>query len=129
MGAMAERETSFALLHHRQPAGDHWDLMLERGDALATWQIWDDPQRLTEVRHPGPLRARRIGDHRRAYLTYEGPLSRNRGEVHRVDAGSYRLIDERPEKWQFLLEGQILRGVFVLLAVPDSEDWHFRRDQ
>lgn len=70
----------FVLLHHTgAPDGDHYDLMLERDGTLATWR----------VASPALDGARRIQDHRRAYLDYEGPLSEGRGEVRRIAAGTY----------------------------------------
>jgi hypothetical protein len=38
-----------------------------------------------------------LGEHRRAYLAYEGPVSGGRGEVRRVAEGRCRL--ERREEW------------------------------
>ena len=29
----------FVILHHRLAGGEHWDLMLEHGESLATWQL------------------------------------------------------------------------------------------
>jgi hypothetical protein len=77
----------FVLLEHHWN-GVHWDLMLEAGDALRTWAI-DAPI------VPGvALPARALGDHRRLYLDYEGPVSGNRGWVRRVDSGVYE-----PQCW------------------------------
>ena len=73
----------FVLLHHTgAPDGDHYDLMLERDGALATW-------RLASADVTGP--AVRIDDHRLAYLDYEGPVSDGRGEVRRIEAGTYEV--------------------------------------
>jgi len=35
---------------------------------------------------------RLINDHRRAYLDYQGPVSRGRGQVQRADAGTFELL-------------------------------------
>ena len=73
----------FVILHHTVHGGEHWDLMLEQGNTLLTWQLLREPFELASL----PIPARRIGDHRKAYLDYEGSLSRNRGDVRRVGEG------------------------------------------
>lgn len=72
----------FVILEHDHPFL-HWDLMLECGEVLRTW-------RLTAAPAPGLcVSAKAIGDHRRAYLDYEGPVSGNRGKVMRWEWGEY----------------------------------------
>ena len=46
----------FVILHHTVHGGEHWDLMLEHGDVLLTWQLFSDPTASPVF----PLRARRI---------------------------------------------------------------------
>ena len=71
----------YVILEHDHPHR-HWDLMLESGDVLRTWRLAEPPQ-------PGrAVAAEPIGDHRRAYLDYEGPIRGNRGRVKRWDGGS-----------------------------------------
>ena len=108
--------TRFVILHHRTDRGEHWDLMLERGDVLLTWQLLREPRSPASL----PIPARRIGDHRKAYLTYEGPLSRNRGDVRRVDAGSMELEEITADRYMLVLEGDRLSGRFALVATGDE---------
>jgi hypothetical protein len=75
----------FVLLEHVWN-GVHWDFMLEYGDTLRTWAI---EQPILEGRD---LSARALPDHRRLYLDYEGEISGGRGQVRRVDAGTYRSL-------------------------------------
>ena len=75
----------FVLLEHNWN-GVHWDLMLEAGEVLRTWAI-DAP-----IVSGRDLPARALGDHRKIYLDYEGQISGNRGNVRRVDAGTYRAL-------------------------------------
>lgn len=71
----------FVILEHDHPVL-HWDLLLEAGDVLHTWRL---------VAPPGaePIEATALGDHRRMYLDYEGPVSGQRGTVRRHDAGTF----------------------------------------
>ena len=75
----------FVILEHDSPTrGLHWDLMLENdAGSLTTWAL-DKKPRLGET-----CTAIRLDDHRIEYLTYEGPISNNRGHVTQWDAGTY----------------------------------------
>ena len=115
----------FVVLFHDLSASAHWDLMIEAGEALATWQLSVPP----EVAAASPTTACRIADHRKAYLEYEGPVSGERGSVRIADAGTCAVLSEMPEEWRLALEGRILRGTFRLIrtgAQPDA--WRFQRE-
>jgi hypothetical protein len=116
----AALETQAASLEP-QAAQEHWDLMLERGDLLATWQLARHPRYANE-----PIAARRIGDHRKAYLEYEGPIARNRGHVTRVDAGSYQLLEVSDRGWTIECSGQFLRGRYTLSPLEANQTGEFR---
>ena len=83
----------FVLLEHSgapdDPAGVHWDLLLEAGDACRTWRLSAIP------RAGGPtVNAEPIAPHRLAWLDREaGEVSGGRGFARRVDAGAFTLID------------------------------------
>ena len=109
----------FVILHHRLGDGEHWDLMLERGDILLTWQLLHEPIDRASL----PIPARRIGDHRKAFLDYEGPLTGNRGTVRRVDSGMVEFEENTPQYARFTLSGNRLRGTFVLTL--EAEGWTF----
>lgn len=110
----------FVLLLHILSDNRHWDLMLERGDHLATWRLPADPSALLPAGGAGQLPAERIADHRSAYLTYEGPVSGGRGEVKREDEGRYELLRELPDVWHVRLMGRRLDGVFELPLGPGT---------
>src|SRR4051812_39769553 len=73
----------YVILRHEGVAVPHFDLMFEQSatSELLTWRSLDwpisDQTKLT-----------RLGDHRRKYLDYEGPVSNNYGHVKRVAAGT-----------------------------------------
>jgi len=97
--------------------------MLERGDVLLTWQLLREPVGVQSL----PVPARRIGDHRKAYLDYEGPVSGGRGDVRRVDAGLVEFEEpiapglSEVERCVIRLRGSRLRGRFTLTRTGD--DW------
>jgi len=126
--AMPQPLRPFVLLHHALPGAGHWDLMLDTGEGLATWQLLDDPRALGAGGAGGALRARRLEDHRRAYLDYEGPVSADRGHVARVDHGDHEVLERGPEGWTVRLAGSMLSGTFRCAAGagPDAP-WTFER--
>ena len=89
----------FVILEHAGHGPTHCDLMLDVDGAspLATWQFPADPR-------DGSAAGRRIADHRRAYLDYEGDISGGRGSVRRIGAGTWDLLEETPASWRVTLD-------------------------
>ena len=112
----------FVIQHHRTKVGQHWDLMLESGPILATWQLWRTPDSLAD----GPIPATKIGDHRQAYLTYEGPLTDDRGTVQIYDQGTLKWRARHEDRIVIELRGEIIQGTFVLSRTASHENpWTF----
>lgn len=110
----------FVLLEHRGFGDTHWDLMIALLDGpLATWRLAKDPTLSL------PVAAERIGNHRRHYLDYEGPVSGDRGVVRRVDRGPCRIVAADVERWLVELSGTQLAGRFEL--APPTGTGIFRR--
>lgn len=106
----------FVILHHLAPTGEHWDLMLEREAHLATWRMASQPV----DRAASPVECTRIDDHRKRYLDYEGPVSRGRGVVTRVDYGRFELLGADDDAWILDFAGQRLTGHYRLARVDDD---------
>ncbi len=99
--------------------------MLEEADALATWQLHRDPATLTA----GPIPATRIADHRKAYLSYEGPVSGDRGTVHVVDAGTYAVLHTDKTRRTIAFDGDVLSGNYMLMCDPAADErWTLAAD-
>jgi hypothetical protein len=103
----------FVILEHNHPFL-HWDFMLESGDVLRTW-------RLSALPEPGPtVRAELLGDHRKLYLDYEGPVSNDRGTVKRWEAGTLEWKVDEADHVVVELCGQRWRGSVRLRRNPDG---------
>jgi hypothetical protein len=82
----------FALLEHTgapdDPAGRHYDLLVEDGVACRTWRLLDVP------RVGGPaVAALELPPHRLAWLDIPaGEVSGGRGHARRVAAGDYEVL-------------------------------------
>lgn len=88
--------------------------MLERSGALKTWAV-DAPI------VPGrDLPARRLDDHRTAYLDYEGPVSRGRGTVRRLDRGTYVTQEWDETSIRVVIQGAQLEGEVLIRRVASA---------
>lgn len=92
----------------------HLDLMLESEDGLRTWSIAEFPADKSSIV------AEELPNHRLAYLDYEGPVSNNRGEVSRVDWGTYEIQSTTNDVLVFLLQGEKCRGNVQLKRMTDK---------
>ena len=111
----------FVVLIHDEPGGGrHFDLMIEQGGALATWRF---PTALEQAA-ASPISMERLSDHRLHYLSYEGPISGNRGSVTRYDEGECRVVSQDDRKWIVDFGGRRLAGMYQLLrADAASQSW------
>lgn len=119
-------EPSAVLLLHTLPdRSSHFDLMLAPDSAapLLTFRLDADPF----LSLPSSAHADRLPEHRRAYLSYEGPLTDNRGSVARVRSGRAVIHASTPD----LLRAEIDWGDGPVLldaapVEPASDRWILR---
>ena len=108
----------FVVLTHDHPH-PHWDFMLEAGAALRTWRLEAEP--LTSPGGP----AVPLPDHRLAYLTYEGPVSGDRGTVAKWDTGEFEWLRDEPQVIEVRLAGARLRGTLRIEPETGTTTWRF----
>jgi hypothetical protein len=113
----------FALLEHTgapdDPAGLHYDLLVEAGAACRTW-------RLAAVPRPGgpAVAAVELSAHRLAWLDHEaGPVSGGRGFARRIDSGSCDLVTQAAAV-ELAVGGRVLRGRLALVST--AAGWEVR---
>ena len=120
----SEQPNRLVILRHHFPDGgngqffNHFDLMLQQDSKLATWQL----QSLPELGQTVP--AKRLPDHREAYLDYEGPVSGGRGSVEQIMAGTFEVCQKNDDCLEVLItsgdENQRLKIVSKSDAVTIS---------
>jgi hypothetical protein len=123
---------SFVVQEHLEDGVFHWDLMLHRPVSavsddervLATWKLDQPP---TKDHLAQPMRAVPLPDHRKAYLTYEGPIHQGRrGSCRIVDKGTFELCEQSADRWQIIFDGGWLKGEAILQKSPSAEVWTLR---
>lgn len=118
----------YVLLRHDCPAdyrdGPHWDLMLEQGQALRTWSLLELPAAWQASEGAISVEADKLPDHRLAYLDYEGPVSKGRGEVRRIAHGEFEIEVDEPQILQVRATGG-LAGSWQLNCV-EGDRWRLK---
>jgi DNA ligase D-like protein (predicted 3'-phosphoesterase) len=102
----------------------HYDLRLEMDGVLKSWAIPKEPP-LT----PGMRRlAVQVEDHPVEYAKFEGTIPKGEygaGKVEIWDKGTYKLVDRKEDKLIVDINGNKLKGVYVLVRFKEQKNWLF----
>jgi hypothetical protein len=130
MADLMKRSTlPYVVQEHHEGRVCHWDLMLHRpvdtseadDRVLATWAMEVQPTGGNLAR---PISGRPLPDHRRAYLSYEGPIrGGERGWCQIVDRGTFELREFSDTAWRVIFEGEHLRGEYILEKSVGENVW------
>jgi len=106
--------------HHARKL--HWDLRLELDGVLKSWAIPKEPPLRPGIRRL----AIEVEDHPLSYIDFEGIIPEGQygaGVVKIWDKGTYRMESRKPEKMVFTLNGEKMRGGYVLLRFKEEGQW------
>jgi DNA ligase D-like protein (predicted 3'-phosphoesterase) len=102
----------------------HYDLRLEMDGVLKSWAVPKEPPVEFGVRRL----AVQVEDHPVAYATFEGTIPQGEygaGTVEIWDKGTYKMVDRKEDKLVVEINGQKLRGPYVLVRLKDKKNWLF----
>lgn len=104
----------------------HYDFRLELDGVLKSWAIPKEPSTDTKVKRL----AVQVEDHELGYENFEGKIPEGMygaGTVKIWDKGTYELIDRKDKKLVFDLNGEKLKGRFVLVKFERTgkKNWLF----
>ena len=102
----------------------HYDLRLEMDGVLKSWAIPKEPPTALNVRRL----AVQVEDHPIEYGNFEGTIPEGEygaGGVEIWDRGTYRLIDRKEDKLIVEINGNRLKGTYVLVRFKDLKNWLF----
>jgi len=102
----------------------HYDLRLEMDGVLKSWAVPKEPPV-----EPGVRRlAVQVEDHPVDYADFEGIIPEGEygaGTVEIWDKGTYKLIDEKESKLIVDIDGEKLKGTYVLVRFKGPKNWLF----
>jgi DNA ligase D-like protein (predicted 3'-phosphoesterase) len=102
----------------------HYDLRLEIDGVLKSWAIPKEPSILPGVRRL----AVQVEDHPIEYANFEGAIPEGEygaGTVEIWDRGTYKLIERKEDRLIVGINGNKLKGVYVLLRFKEQKNWLF----
>jgi DNA ligase D-like protein (predicted 3'-phosphoesterase) len=99
----------------------HWDFRLDMNGVLKSWAIPKEPSK-----KEGEKRlAVQVEDHPRSYIGFEGEIPEGEygaGTVRIWDKGIYKILNQRPDKIVFELNGKVLKGRYVLVKLKPTKN-------
>lgn len=105
------------LLHQLPDGSDHVDWMIavemRATSPLVTFKL---PYSLQKISPDHPITARRLADHRPAYLSYEGPVSGDRGTVRRIARGHLTRCQRFENQWHLTIAWETQTQHLVLTS-------------
>ena len=102
----------------------HYDLRLEMDGVLKSWAIPKEPPIASGVRRL----AVQVEDHPINYVNFEGTIPDGEygaGTVEIWDKGNYKLMDRKEDKIVVEINGNRLKGAYVLVRLKDPKNWLF----
>lgn len=102
----------------------HYDLRLEMDGVLKSWAVPKEPPLTVGVRRL----AVQVEDHPIDYASFEGTIPEGEygaGTVEIWDKGTYKMIDRKEDKLIVEINGNKLKGVYVLVRFKDQKNWLF----
>lgn len=115
---MSQKDKKFVIQEHSTTTGVHWDFMFESGNTLKTYRLDKSPADILQC----SANAIKIFDHPLKFLTYQGPVNKGQGSVCIVEAGTYKILQDKHHLIQLNLNGRILKGLFILRHL-EKDKW------
>jgi DNA ligase D-like protein (predicted 3'-phosphoesterase) len=113
------------MVHDHHSRSHHYDLRLEFDGVLRSWAV---PKGLST--EPGVRRlAMQVPDHALSYAPFEGTIpegSYGAGKVDIWDRGTFKVLEQAPDRLVLDLRGRKVSGVYHLVRAPmrgDPKSW------
>jgi DNA ligase D-like protein (predicted 3'-phosphoesterase) len=123
-GQLREEQSNIYVVQKHAATHLHYDLRLEMDGTLKSWAIPKEPPIELGVKRL----AVQVEDHPISYATYQGTIPEGEygaGTVEIWDKGTYQLIDGKEDKLVLEINGEKLRGSYVLVRLKSKQNWLF----
>jgi DNA ligase D-like protein (predicted 3'-phosphoesterase) len=119
-------EERIFVIHRHEARRLHWDLRLEMNGVLKSWAVPKEPPTEKGVKRLAIM----VEDHPLEYANFQGVIPEGHygaGKVEIWDKGTYKPIEVTDRKIVFQLNGEKLKGEYVLLKYDKSgeNNWLF----
>jgi len=105
----------------------HWDLRIEKDGVLKSWAIPKEPSSDPKVKRL----AVQTEDHPLDYAFFEGVIPEGQygaGTVKVWDKGTQEILEYEPDKKYIIkINGEKLKGVFVLIKIKEKQWLFFKK--
>ncbi|MBC7131238.1 ATP-dependent DNA ligase [Candidatus Bathyarchaeota archaeon] len=119
---MSEGYSGRFVVQRHQATHLHYDFRLEMDGVLKSWAVPKEPPL-----EPGIRRlAVEVEDHPLSYINFEGIIPEGQygaGKVEIWDKGTYTLKNRSQDKIDFNLNGEKLKGNYVLIRLKGDKNW------
>jgi DNA ligase D-like protein (predicted 3'-phosphoesterase) len=122
MVKMGNGDGRIYVIQRHQATHLHWDLRLEMEGTLKSWAVPKEPPTEKGVKRL----AVKVEDHPLDYANFAGTIPEGEygaGKVEIWDKGTYKLVDKKPNKIIFEIEGERLKGIYCLLRFKEDKNW------
>ena len=119
-----ERDKRIFVIQKHAARRLHYDLRLEMNGVLKSWAVPKELPRTAGIKRL----AVQVEDHSIEYADFEGTIPEGHygaGKVEIWDKGSYILKERTNNKIVFELNGEKLKGTYVLLKFKGDKNWLF----
>ena len=102
----------------------HYDLRFEMDGALKSWAVPKEPPIDVGVKRL----AVQVEDHPVEYANFAGTIPEGEygaGTVEIWDKGTYNLVDKKEDKLIVEINGEKLKGAYILVRLRDKKNWLF----
>lgn len=123
-GEVGMGEGSIYVIQKHAATHLHYDLRLGMDGVLKSWAIPKEPPTTPDIRRL----AVQVEDHPIEYANFEGTIPEGEygaGTVEIWDRGTYRMIDRKEDKLIVEINGNRLKGVYILLRFKNQKNWLF----
>lgn len=117
-------QANIYVVHKHAATHLHYDLRLEMDGTLKSWAVPKEPPTTPNVKRL----AVQVEDHPISYANFQGTIPEGEygaGTVEIWDKGTYKLIDKKEDKLIVEINGEKLRGSYVLVRLKNRKNWLF----